>query len=339
MTNLFLDVLNRYCVNRPPFWFMRQAGRVLPNYNKLREQHSFRELMSTPELAAKVTLLPVDDLGVDAAILFSDILTIPVAMGMEIEWTDKGPRFCNPLSTMEHPLEKLNCDGEKLSHVYSAIDFVVKQQRAPLIGFCGAPLTTLLYMLQGTSAKHDFPEAKKFIFRNKKETKRLVDAVTSFSIDYALKQIAHGVQAFQLFDTHAGLVPFEMYNELFMPAVKRISDAVRGKGVPFIYFPKGIGCGLESITPDICDFVSVDWQTPLSKARQMVHSEVGLQGNIDPMLLFCSKDVIAAHMEKYYKPYFAEHNDWIVNLGHGVLADTPFENLKFLADWIKETNW
>ena len=122
MTNPFLDVLNRYCVNRPPFWFMRQAGRVLPNYNKLREQHSFRELMSTPELAAKVTLLPVDDLGVDAAILFSDILTIPVAMGMEIEWTDKGPRFCNPLSTMEHPLEKLNCDGEKLSHVYSAID-------------------------------------------------------------------------------------------------------------------------------------------------------------------------------------------------------------------------
>ena len=164
MDSIFLNTLLGKDCQRPPVWLMRQAGRVLPSYQRLREKYSFSELMSTPELTAKVTLLPVKDLGVDAAILFSDILTIPMAMGMEIEWTERGPRFPHPLASYQHPLKHLNVQPEKLDFVYKAIDEIVKQSEVPLIGFCGASLTTLSYMLQGISTKLAFPEAMKFFY-------------------------------------------------------------------------------------------------------------------------------------------------------------------------------
>lgn len=338
MDSIFLNTLMGRECQRPPVWLMRQAGRVLPRYQQLREKYTFSELIETPELAAEVTLMPVEDLGVDAAILFSDILTIPTAMGMKLEWTDRGPRFPRPLAGYQHPLKHINADPDRLDFVYKAIDCVVEQSRVPLIGFCGAPLTTLCYMLQGISTKSTFPEAKKFFYENREETRQLIDAVTELSIDYATRQIEHGIDAFQLFESHAGLLPTEVYQKLFMPAVCRITDAVRSAGIPLIFFPKGLGSGLNLITPDVCDFVSIDWQTSLLEARRMVHPEVGLQGNLDPHLLFASQTDIAKTMESY-KPFFRQHPRWVVNLGHGVLADTPVENVKFLVNWIKETNW
>ena len=183
MDSIFLKtILSKEC-QRPPVWLMRQAGRVLPRYQQLREQYSFAELMETPELAASVTMMPVKDLGVDAAILFSDILTIPMAMGMEIEWTERGPRFPHPLSHYQQPLKHISAIPERLDHVYQTIDRVVGQSRVPLIGFCGAPLTTLCYMLQGIGTKSTFPEAKKFFYENREATRRLVDAVTDLSIE------------------------------------------------------------------------------------------------------------------------------------------------------------
>lgn len=335
------DILNCFGVTdrRPPVWMMRQAGRALPRYQALRQHHSFAELMATPELAAQVTLMPVEDLGVDAAILFNDILTLPAAMGMDIVWTDHGPQFPQPLSHTDHPLNRLQLKPEKLQHVYQAIDLVVARQRAPLIGFCGAPLTTLCYMLQGISTKAAFPEAKKFFYTRPDETRQLVEAVTEASIHYATTQARHGIKAFQLFDTHAGLVPATLYAEVFLPAVKRLAKAVRDLGVPFFFFPKGLGLGLRHITPDVCDVVSIDWQTPLADARQMVHPDVALQGNMDPHLLFASQEDIASHLETTYKPFFRAHGRWIFNLGHGVLADTPIDNIKFVVNWIKETSW
>ena len=338
MDSIFLKtILGKEC-QRPPVWLMRQAGRVLPRYQQMRERYSFAELMATPELAARVTLLPVEDLGVDAAILFSDILTIPMAMGMEIEWTHHGPRFPHPLSHYQQPLKHIRAAPERLNHVYQTIDRVVDQSRVPLIGFCGAPLTILCYMLQGISTKSTFPEAKRFFYENREETKRLIDAVTDLSIEYARRQIEHGIDAFQLFESHAGLLSTEVYEELFLPAVCRITDAVRSSGIPLIFFPKGLGSGLRLITPDVCDVVSIDWQTSLTEARRMVHPEVGLQGNLGPHLLFVPQEEIARRLEGY-KPFFREHRRWIVNLGHGVLADTPFDNVKFLVNWIKTTNW
>ncbi len=338
MENIFLNTLLGNNCKRPPVWLMRQAGRALPRYQELRKDYSFSDLMTTPELAAKVTLLPVEDLGVDAAILFSDILTVPMAMGMSIEWTEQGPRFPHPLAHYQHPLQHLNPHTDRLNYVYDAIDQVVMKSHVPLIGFCGAPLTTLCYMIQGISTKSTFPEAKRFFYEKKEETRYLIDMVTELSIEYVTKQIEHGIDAFQLFESHAGLIPTDLYMELFLPAVSRITDAARSMGIPLIFFPKGLGSGLRHITPDVCDFVSIDWQTSLVEARHIVHPEVGLQGNFDPHLLFASQDEIGRVIDSYI-PFFRENPKWIINLGHGVLAGTPYENIRFFVNRIKEIDW
>jgi len=325
---------------RPPFWFMRQAGRVLPSYRKLKEKHSLWEMMNTPDIGAEVTLLPVGDLGVDAAILFSDILMVPYAMGMGFEFTDNGPVFSSPLAGSDNPLSKLNPDPSKLGFVYSIIDRVIELKPAeiPLIGFCGAPLTVMCYMIQGLGKKSDFPEAIKFIYENRTVTRKIIDIVTDVSIEYINGQIAHGIDVFQLFDTHAGLVPAELYDELFMPSIRRISRVVREKNTPFIFFPKGLGTGIGNITPDLCDYLSIDWQTPLDMARRIVHRDIGLQGNLDPRLLYAGKEEIAAEMEKYIQ-FGKSNRNWIFNLGHGFIKDTPYENAKFMSDRIKYGKW
>ena len=318
--SIFLNTLKGVNTSRPPVWFMRQAGRVLPSYLELRNTYSFWHMMSSPELAAKVTLLPVNDLGVDAAILFSDILVIPYALGMGLEFTDKGPRFDKPLKEYDNPVEKLRPDPYKLDYIYRAIDEIVRtrQGNVPLIGFAGAPLTVLCYMIEGLSSKAGFPDAISFIYRNKTVTEKLIDAVTDLTIEYARQQIEHGIDAFQLFETHGGILPFDFYKSMFFPAIKKISNAVREKGVPFIYFPKDIGSGLKYVTPDICDFVSIDWQTPITEARKLVHKEVGLQGNLDPRLLFAEQDVIKGELLKYLEFGRYEYN-WIFNLCHGFM--------------------
>jgi uroporphyrinogen decarboxylase len=338
--SIFLNTLKGVNTSRPPVWFMRQAGRVLPSYLELRNTYSFWHMMSSPELAAKVTLLPVNDLGVDAAILFSDILVIPYALGMGLEFTDKGPRFDKPLKEYDNPVQKLRPDPYKLDYIYKAIDEIVRTRpgNIPLIGFAGAPLTVLCYMIEGLSSKAGFPDAISFIYRNKTVTEKLIDAVTDLTIEYARQQIEHGIDAFQLFETHGGILPFDFYRSMFFPAIKKISNAVREKGVPFIYFPKDIGSGLKYVTPDICDFVSIDWQTPITEARKLVHKEVGLQGNLDPRLLFADQDVIKGELLKYLEFGRYEYN-WIFNLGHGFMPGSSFDNAKFIVDWVKSTNW
>jgi len=338
--SIFLKKLRGQETERPPVWFMRQAGRVLPNYNKLKENYTFHELMENPKLAAEVTLMPIYDLGVDAAILFSDILVVPNAMGMELEFTDHGPVFNRPLKGLSNPADHLTPVPEKLEYIYRNIEEIIDQRPAdiPLIGFCGAPLTTLCYMVQGISSNPNFPDAIKFLFQYKTEAKKLIDAIADLSAFYAKKQIEHGVEAFQLFETHANLIPVELYNELFMPAVQKISRAVRETHTPFIFFPKGIATGLKYITPELADFVSIDWQLSMDDARALVHPEVGLQGNLDPRYLYGSQEEIKTRLEGYI-PFFQQNPKWIFNLGHGFLPDIPYENARFVVDWIKSVNW
>lgn len=340
MNSILLDTLKGKTTSRPPVWFMRQAGRVLPNYLALKEKHSFWEMMQDRELAAKVTLLPIDDLGVDAAILFSDILVIPYAMGMGLDFTDKGPVFETPVKNMQLPLGKFTQQPEKLEYIYDAIDEIIKTRPAdiPLIGFCGAPMTVLTFMIEGLGSKSNFGEAVKFFFKEKAETKKLIEQVTELSIHYALKQIEHGVEAFQLFDTNSGLIPNDLYFELFSESIKKISDAVRATGTPFIFFPKGLGTGISDITYDICDFVSIDWQTPIEKARKMVDAKVGLQGNLDPRIVFTDKETIEKELNKYLEFGRKNHN-WIFNFGHGFLPESPYENAKIIAEWVKKQEW
>jgi uroporphyrinogen decarboxylase len=338
--SLLIKTLAREQTSRPPFWFMRQAGRVLPSYRALKEKYSLWQMMNSPDIGANVTLLPVDDLDVDAAILFSDILMVPYAMGMGLEFTETGPVFSTPLATSTNPLIELNPDPSKLNFVYSIIDKVVlsKPSAIPLIGFCGAPLTVLCYMIQGLGKKVDFPEAIRFMYENKSVTKKLVKAVTELTIEYVRGQIAHGIDIFQLFESHAGLVPLDLYKELFMPAVKQISQVVKENDIPFIFFPKGFGAGIEAITPDLCDYLSIDWQIPLEMARKIVHKDIGLQGNLDPRLLYASREEIASQLQTYIA-FGRKNHHWIFNLGHGFMPDTPYENAKFVADWIKNTDW
>ena len=265
--SIFLNTIKGQKCERPPVWFMRQAGRVLPSYLELRKEYSFHELMRNPELAAKVTLLPVDDLGVDAAILFSDILVVPEALGMNLEFTDKGPIFDTPLKNNPENISKLKADTSKLSHIYEAIKVIQKQkpEDIALIGFCGSPFTTFCFMVQGNSVNHTFAEAIQLIYNDRENAKKLFEIITELSIEYALNQVKAGIDTFQLFETHAGLLPYELYLELVLPYVKRITQAVRAAGCPTIFFPKGLGAGMKHINFDIADYVSVDWQDSLSE--------------------------------------------------------------------------
>lgn len=339
MNNLLLDTIQGNPGDRPPVWFMRQAGRVLPSYQKLKKDYSFWQLMKDPKLAADVTALPLNDLGVDAAILFSDILVIPYAMGLGLDYTDQGPVFHTPLKDAPDPLSRLNAVPEKLEYIYDVIDELGSRDLdVPLIGFCGAPLTTMLYMIQGLGTRSDFSDADKFFYTNKKITLDMATKVTDLSIHYALEQIKHGVQVFQLFDTHAGRVSTEYYNEIFLPQIKRMADAVRSTGTPFIFFPKGMGLNIQNVTYDVCDYLSIDWQTSLTQARALVDPKVGLQGNLDPRVLLADKSTIEQAL-KPYKAYRKKHQDWIFNLGHGLTPDIAVENVQFVIDWVKETTW
>lgn len=338
--SIFLDTINGIKTERPPIWMMRQAGRVLPSYMKLRETYGFKEMMETPDLAADVTMLPIRDLGVDAAILFSDILVIPEALGMELSFEGKGPSFATALKDVTDPLGFLVDKPERLEHIYKAIDRIIeiKPKEIPLIGFCGGPLTTLCYMYQGFSRNQNFPDFVPAIYRDKALMKKVVDRITEMSIHYALKQVEHGVEAFQLFETHAGLIPVELYKEVFLPSVKAILKAVREKGVKTIYLPKGLGTGINMVNYDLCDCVSVDWQTPLHEVRNIVGDEMILQGNFDPRILESTKEAVEQEF-KYYLDYGRKDHKWIFNLGHGLLPSIPVENVEHLVKLVKESDW
>ena len=244
------------------------------------------------------------------------------------------------LKELSDPLSILNPDTSKLEYIYKTIDEVQKTKPAgiPLIGFCGAPFTTLCYMVQGLSSNHTFPEAVALLYKDKTLTNKLLILITELSIEYALNQVKHGVSAFQIFETHAGLIPSDLYFEMIMPHVRKISSAVMDAGCPVIFFPKGLGTGIAAIQPEDTNFLSIDWQTPIEVARRLVHKEIGLQGNLDPRLLLADQDRIKSTLEEYVS-FGSEHQDWIFNLGHGFIPGIPFENARMVVDWIKQTNW
>jgi len=339
--SIFVDIIKGIKRERPPVWFMRQAGRVLPPYLKLREKYSFRDLLQNPELTAEVTLQPVTELGVDAAILFSDILVIPEALGMEPKFTDHGPIFDTPLSDLENHVSSLKPDSSKLEHIYKAIDLIREQKPkdVALIGFCGAPFTTFCYMVQGNSRNHTFSDAIKLLYSDRKTALVILKKITELSIEYATNQAKHGIDAFQLFESHAGLLPADLYIEFILPFIRRITSAVRELNVPVIFFPKDLGYGMSQIGYALADFVSIDWQQSLTESRKYIDSRVGVQGNLDPRILSVDdKTILTKELEKYLE-FGKVHSKWIFNTGHGLSPDNLFENVKYVVDWIKQTDW
>jgi uroporphyrinogen decarboxylase len=337
MNNIFLDTINGKSSSRPPVWFMRQAGRILPSYRKLKESHNFYDMMKDPELSSEVTLLPINDLGVDSAILFSDILVIPDALGLDLIFTKNGPKFTNALNNEN--FNHLNFDPQKLEYIYTNIKKTVENKNTtPLIGFCGGPLTTFMFMFRGDETQKSFKDAIKFFYNNRKESMKIIEQITEASIVYVENQIKSGIQCFQLFETYCGSIAYDLYKECILPYSKKILNSAKELGCPTIFFPKDFSLGLKYINKDICDFVSIDWTMKLEDARNLVDKNVGLQGNMDPRIFYYDELKIESYLESL-SSFGKNNHDWIFNLGHGFLPDIDYKKVQNVVNWIKNKNW
>ncbi len=341
--NLQNDLLLRTArgekVERPPVWLMRQAGRILPQYRALRGKLSgFKELVETPHLAAEVTIQPVDELGVDAAIIFSDILVIPEAMGLTYEMVEKkGPWFPKTIESLSD-VEKLgsgeNVLGE-LQYVFDALSVTKKELngRVPLIGFAGAPWTIFSYMLEGSGSK-TFSKARKFLYQNPTAAHLLLDKITDTTIAYLKQKVRSGANMVQVFDSWAGILPPYQYSEFAIPYIKKIVDSI--EDVPVIVFSKGAWFAMDELSKLDCQVLGVDWNTKVSDLRGKLNVQQVLQGNLDPCMLYSSEENVREATLKMLNDFGGKH---IANLGHGVYPDTPLDSVKTFVNTVKSYSY
>lgn len=333
--DLLLRVLKQQTVERPPVWLMRQAGRILPQYRKIRASLSgFVELVQTPELAAEVTVQPVDELGVDAAIIFSDILVIPEAMGLPYELVEKkGPLFPKTIAS-ETDIKAL-LDGqdaaEKLNYVYDALSATktLLAGRVPLIGFAGAPWTLFSYMLEGQGSK-TFSKAKKFLYQEEAASHLLLDKLTNTIISYLKLKIENGADVVQVFDSWAGVLDQVLYKKFCLPYLRRIVEEI--DTAPVILFSRGAWFSMKEFIDIGADAIGLDWNIPIDYARKVAGSDVVFQGNMDPCQLYGHPGEIEQTAKSIIDQVGRNH---IMNLGHGVYPDTPLENVKHFVNVVK----
>jgi uroporphyrinogen decarboxylase len=318
---------------------MRQAGRVLPEYRAVRAQaKNFIEFVKNPELAAEVTVQPVDILGVDAAIIFSDILVIPEAMGLPYQMIEaKGPWFEKTIATQQDVDGLHVTDGNNLQYVYDAIRLAKKQldNRVPLIGFCGAPWTLLAYMVEGSGSK-TFSKAKKFLYTQPKLAHLALEKIAQSSINYLLAQVEAGANLVQIFDSWAGVLSPEMHKEFSLKYMAMISDAL-SKKVPVTIFAKDAHFALAEIKNTSCNVVGLDWSVNPTEARKILGAGKTLQGNADPCLLYAEFDEIEKQTHQMLNAFGKDK--YIANLGHGLYPDTEKEKVKFFVDCIKKHSY
>jgi len=333
--NLLLRTIAKEKVERPPIWLMRQAGRILPEYRAIRSSLSgFVELVTTPDLAAEVTIQPVDILGVDAAIIFSDILVIPECMGLPYELIEKkGPFFPNTIKT-KSDIDKLisgEAAAEKLTYVFDAVNITKKRlnNRVPLIGFSGAPWTLFAYMIEGQGSK-TFSKAKAMLYKEPVLSHQLLSKITETIIAYLKLKIRAGVDVVQIFDSWAGMLDQNLYQEFCIPYLKNILAEVTS--VPRIVFSKGAYFSMKEIHALKADVVGLDWTVQAYNYRKMFGDEQVVQGNLDPCQLYGQTDGLTKAINKMIKDFGGHH---ICNLGHGVYPDTPLDNVKHFIHTVK----
>jgi len=334
MNTRFLDACRGLPVDRTPVWIMRQAGRYLPEYRRIRARHSFLELCKTPELAAEVTMQPVDILGVDAAILFSDILTPLEPMGLELDFVP-GPVFDNPVRSMADVKNLRLPEMERdVPYVLETIRLLRRElaERVPLIGFGGAPFTLACYMVEGKGSKA-FPILKKMMYRAPEIYHALMEKVSGMLIAYLNAQIAAGAQALQIFDTWGGILSPSDYERYALPYSTRVVAGVRGKGVPVIHFVKGAGSMLDMVKRAGGDVLGLDWQVNLGTARDMLGPGFAVQGNLDPTVLYGTTQIIEAEVRRILQENGGRPGH-VFNLGHGILPDVPPENARFMVECV-----
>jgi uroporphyrinogen decarboxylase len=336
--DLFLKACKRLPVERTPIWIMRQAGRYLPEYRAVREKADFLTMCKTPELASEVTIQPVDIIGVDAAIIFSDILVIPEAMGMKLEMIEsKGPVFHNPIRT-ENDADKLKeIDPTKeLKYILDAVSLTKKELngRVPLIGFSGSPWTLLTYMVEGKGSKN-FSFVKKLIYNNPSLAHKILDKLSKTIADYLSAKIEAGADAVQIFDTWGGILSQKDFEEFSIKYISKVISQIKRKNEPVIVFAKGVHYKMENLAASGADVISLDWTMDLGKVRNEIGDKVALQGNMDPTILYAKKEVIQNEVKRILNS-FGEGSGHIFNLGHGILPDVEPENAKALVQFVKE---
>jgi len=334
MDNHFLKVLKGEAVDRPPVWMMRQAGRYLPDYMKLKAKYSFFERIETPELATEITVMPVHQVGVDAAILFSDILVIPKVLGINVELVPgKGPLLDSTVKT-EAAYAKLN--GEDIISRMPTVEACIKMIKSslpsyiPLIGFAGSPWTVFCYMVQGQGSK-DFSEAKSFAYNHPALALKILDKITEATITYLGHQIDSGIDVFQVFDSWGGLLDRDNYLTFSLPFIKKICDAF--PNFPKIVFAKGAWHLLEDLDKLACEGLGLDWTINAAYATENVTSGKALQGNLDPSMLLSPDETLVSKTIEMLDS-FREHRH-IANLGHGILPHIPVEKAKLFVDTVK----
>lgn len=334
--DLILRVLNGQKVDRPPVWMMRQAGRYLPEYMKLREKYSFFERVQTPELACEITLQPVDIIGVDAAILFSDILVVPQAMGLEVQLIEKkGPFLPAPV---RRPADLLRIEvpdvQERLHYVFEALT-LIKQElngRVPLIGFAGAPWTLLCYMVQGGGSK-TYDEAKALCYTQPELAHRMLQMITDTTIKYLKAQIQAGADLVQLFDSWAGLLSKADFEHLSLPYIEQIVRAV-GEDAPIIVFAKGVWYSLNELADTGANALGIDWTLTPAQARGLGAGHTPLQGNLDPTKLLMPIPELKRETIKMLESF--KGSPHIANLGHGIIPQIPVDHARAFVDTVKE---
>nr|WP_307876441.1 uroporphyrinogen decarboxylase [Parapedobacter lycopersici] len=322
---------------RPPVWMMRQAGRFMKEYWEIKNKYSFLEMCKTPEIAADVTMLPVDLLGVDAAILFSDILVTPEAMGGILSFEDGvGPRFANPVRDRAGA-EALQTDVlPKLQYVADAIKVIQQrlQGRIPLIGFAGAPFTVLSYLVEGGSSK-DFKRTKLLLNNEPELAHLLLQKITDVTIAYLNMQIAAGVNAVQLFDSWAMALSWDDYQHFAHQYNTEIIAKIDRKDIPVISFCKGSSVFAPLMAEANPDVVSVDWNADLRQLKDRLPQGVAVQGNLDPFVLYADKRVIKTKITELFERMRGQPG-FIFNLGHGIMPDIPFDHVKYAVEVVRE---
>ena len=334
--DILLKALLGETVERPPVWMMRQAGRYLPEYMVLREKYDFFERCQNPELACEITIQPVEIIGVDAAILFSDILVVPQAMGLEVELVEsKGPVLPEPIKTLSD-FDRIRVPdvNETLQYVFDAIQLAKKElsDRVPLIGFAGAPWTILCYMVQGKGSK-TFDEAKAFCYTQPAMAHRLLQMITETTIAYLKEQVKAGVDVIQVFDSWGGLLGPDDFESISLKYTSQIINALKDE-VLTIIFAKGAWHSLEAMSKTGVQGLGIDWCITPQMARKLAGDNITLQGNFDPAKLLSPIPVIEKEVRKMLHDFGTRR--YIANLGHGILPNTPVDHAKAFVETVKE---
>jgi len=337
INDLFLRACRRQAVPRTPVWMMRQAGRYLPEYRAVRITTDFLTLCKTPELAAEVTIQPVELIGVDAAIIFSDILVVPEAMGMELRIEEsKGPQFPKPIASRDDIAALTVKDPEKsLKFVMDALELSKRMLngRVPLIGFSGSPWTLAAYMVDGGGSR-DFHKTKTMMLEDPEGFSMLMEKLSQMVRLYLEAQIAAGADAVQVFDTWGGILTPDHYKKWSLDWIFKIISTMQRDGVPVIVFSKGANHSIEDIASIGADVVGIDWTMDIGEARALIGDRVAIQGNLDPSTLFASPDRIKQEVRSVLKKY-GEGTGHVFNLGHGIAPGVPVEHARAFVSAVK----